>query len=380
MLTLTLWLLACATVQPAKDAGSSADADTDTDTDTDADSDTDADADADHDGDGVPDTEDCAPTDPDTYPGAAEICDGVDQDCDLLVDESLANTVRDETDRGDDGTVDSVSEWDYDAAALLIANRTDTSNDGIDDISCTYAYDRTSVSEKLCDTDANGLLDYAFNATYDLDERPVSIVVDIGADGLADESHDYFYESDGSGRIENDISDDGILDSIVAFDTHGNTTTVSQPVDDAMVVVRRTTSTYDTHGNRIEEAQDEGDDGTIDFRQTNVYDADDQLLSFASDYGDDGTIDVAAEYAYDNGGHAIWYAIDVTNDGEPDQVTTWLYDALSRLVEYTIDSPVGGDPETLIRYTYAENGLSWSIDTVIRGAHTTDVVTQVCSG
>jgi len=36
----------------------------------------------DSDQDGVPDDEDCAPTDPDTYPGAPEFCDGTDNDCD----------------------------------------------------------------------------------------------------------------------------------------------------------------------------------------------------------------------------------------------------------------------------------------------------------
>jgi hypothetical protein len=41
----------------------------------------------DTDGDGVVDDEDCAPTDPAVYPGAEEICDGVDQDCNDLVDD-----------------------------------------------------------------------------------------------------------------------------------------------------------------------------------------------------------------------------------------------------------------------------------------------------
>ncbi len=37
----------------------------------------------DTDGDGVIDGEDCAPEDPEIYPGAAEACDGIDRDCDL---------------------------------------------------------------------------------------------------------------------------------------------------------------------------------------------------------------------------------------------------------------------------------------------------------
>lgn len=39
------------------------------------------------DGDGVPDTEDCASDDPSIFPGAADICDGVDNNCDGALDE-----------------------------------------------------------------------------------------------------------------------------------------------------------------------------------------------------------------------------------------------------------------------------------------------------
>ncbi|MCO4772039.1 MAG: FG-GAP repeat protein, partial [Deltaproteobacteria bacterium] len=42
--------------------------------------------DVDDDGDGSPDTVDCAPLDAGTYPGAVEICDGIDNDCDGVSD------------------------------------------------------------------------------------------------------------------------------------------------------------------------------------------------------------------------------------------------------------------------------------------------------
>ncbi len=54
-----------------------------------ADDDDDSTAAPDSDGDGWPDDEDCAPLDPNTYPGAPEVCDGQDQDCDGLPDDGL---------------------------------------------------------------------------------------------------------------------------------------------------------------------------------------------------------------------------------------------------------------------------------------------------
>ena len=50
---------------------------------------------ADKDGDGVPNELDCAPLNPAAYPGAEEVCDEIDNDCDYVVDEGFADSDAD---------------------------------------------------------------------------------------------------------------------------------------------------------------------------------------------------------------------------------------------------------------------------------------------
>ncbi len=83
------------------DADSDADADGDTDADSDADADADSDSDADTDtgtfvdgdGDGHGAAVDCDDGDPAIFPGADEYCDGVDSDCDGLLDDEDPDTL-----------------------------------------------------------------------------------------------------------------------------------------------------------------------------------------------------------------------------------------------------------------------------------------------
>ena len=79
------------------------------DDDSGADDDDDDSASADADGDGFPASEDCDDSDPATFPGAVEACDGVDNDCDDLVP-------ADEADSDGDGSAPCAGDCDDDDA------------------------------------------------------------------------------------------------------------------------------------------------------------------------------------------------------------------------------------------------------------------------
>ncbi|MFT7622442.1 MAG: hypothetical protein ACI9WU_001615 [Myxococcota bacterium] len=116
--------------------------------------------DPDDDGDFVPDPQDCNPFDPTVFPGAAEKCNGQDDNCNVLVDEGFGDSDGDlladclDTDDDNDGSLDTV-----DCAPLngaVYPGNTEICN-GIDE-NCDNVADETFE-----DTDADGQADCVDN-------------------------------------------------------------------------------------------------------------------------------------------------------------------------------------------------------------------------
>ncbi|MCP4873482.1 MAG: choice-of-anchor D domain-containing protein [Proteobacteria bacterium] len=118
----------------------------DEDLDTDGDGDPDC-TDPDDDGDASLDGDDCAPLDPAIYPGAPELCDAIDSDCDTsLVDEDLdfdGDLDPDCTDPDDDGDAsldaDDCDDFDasiYPGAPEITDDGIDQDCNGFDTVSC----------------------------------------------------------------------------------------------------------------------------------------------------------------------------------------------------------------------------------------------------
>jgi len=99
---------------------------------------------ADTDGDGVANELDCAPSNPAAYPGAEEICDEVDNDCDFVVDEGFADSdadglkdcvdLDDDNDGdGDDSDCAPLNNKVFNGAPELCDNVDNDCNDVVDD-------------------------------------------------------------------------------------------------------------------------------------------------------------------------------------------------------------------------------------------------------
>lgn len=105
--------------------------------------------DNDADGDNHPNALDCAPLDPNTYPGAPEICDGFDNNCNMQVDEGYPDSdndnladCKDPDDDGDlDPDVDDCAPMDPSIfnGAVEICDGVDSNCDGVVDEGCPAA-------------------------------------------------------------------------------------------------------------------------------------------------------------------------------------------------------------------------------------------------
>ncbi len=164
---------------------------------------------SDHDGDSFAQEDDCDDADPSIFPGAQEVCDGEDQDCDEDVDESAVDAPvwypdADVDDYGDSAAVGAPS---CEAPAGYVANAldcddastrvnpaaTETAYDGVDD-DCDGA--------DLTDVDGDGYTAEAFGGD-DCDDSDIAVnpaAVEVPYDGV---------DQDCAGGDADDLDGDG---------------------------------------------------------------------------------------------------------------------------------------------------------------------------
>jgi hypothetical protein len=156
--------------------------------------------DADDDGDGFADDNDCGPLDKKVFPGAAELCDCKDNNCDGLADEGFTDTDNDgiadccEDDTDNDGIPDGADNCKFvpnpdqlNTDGDVQGNACDADDDNdtvIDELDCAplekLAYPNAPEVCDGVDNDCDGTVDNGFP---DLDEDDVADCIDPDDDG-----------------------------------------------------------------------------------------------------------------------------------------------------------------------------------------------------
>ena len=228
--------------------------------------------DLDDDDDQVADEDDCAPFNGDVFPGGEELCNGADDNCDLLVDEgypdSDADKLADCTDDDDDndGHPDAVDCQPLDPASFPGAEE---ACDGVDN-NCDEA-----VDEGFVDTDGDGVAD--------------CLETDVDGDGVANGDDNCLLVSN---PAQEDLDGDGLGD---ACDSDGDGDGVPDGLDNCKMLFNPGQGDQDEDGTG--DACDEdvdgdglpnGVDNCPDVANGGQGDQDEDSLGDACDDDDDG--------------------------------------------------------------------------------------------
>ncbi|MFT5431623.1 MAG: hypothetical protein ACI9OJ_002320 [Myxococcota bacterium] len=299
--------------------------------------------DPDDDNDGALDGDDCAPTNPLVFPDAFEVCDGIDNNCILGVDESFDDTDDDgvancvDSDDDDDGvqdtldncpTVPNPGQENGDTDLLGNACDADDDNDGDGDATDCQPLNPTvhNGAAELCDgvdNNCNTVTDEGFEDT-DLDGQADCVDSDDDADGIGDANDNCpTVENPGQVNSDNDLNGD-------ACDTDDDNDSDADITD-----CEPTNPLVFTGATEVCDGLDNSCSGTVDNGFTDT----------------------------DNDGDADCVDADDDDDGDPDVTDCGpLNPAVSNLATEICNNGVDDDCDTESNcYTATRGGTTWNV-------------------
>jgi len=350
---------------------------------------------------------DCDDGEATVYPGATELCDELDNDCNEQTDEGLDYYLT--SAHLTMGSISNLPVWSvsYDDDGRLSTFQFDNiwnkelEEFGFLDEDWLFTYDATAIAFSGT-TSGYNMGDRGFmEGTLDPTGNPSFIKLDTQRDGTFDPGEDYTYtyewydtEQYTYRGLDNDF--DGVMDSDVvntfdpdgrtihavatsytgtsteweivnAYDEHGNLTYASVDIhaDGSPELVMIINHTYDETGNRTSSTYDNGDDGVLDGQEAWLYDEQGRMIQYDVDNTGSGVFDEMESWLYDENDNVILYtyATDNNEDGKSDEVLVRIaeYDPASRPLFYEEDNDMDGLANYRETYTYDD-----SLNTIIK--------------
>jgi len=295
--------------------------------------------DADLDNDGFLAADDCDDDNPNVFPGADEVCDGVDNDCDDETDNEALDALTWYSDSDDDGYGDAEVVV---LACAQPATAVDNADDCDDDDWTTHpgATELCDAIDNDCNDEVDDGLDvdgdgYACDDDCDDDNPDVYRGRDEICDGLdndcddeIDESH-VLYPAEGASSYFADVDGDGYgdpEDEVSACSQPTDFVDNSEDCDDTEATTNPgATETCDGVDNDCDDQVDDGDDldgdGHDDVCDEDCDDDNDDTYPGATEICDGEDNDCDTEIDEDVPGAQVWYA-DSDGDSYGDEDTT----------------------------------------------------------
>ncbi len=274
--------------------------------------------------------DDCDDASDATHPGADELCDGIDNDCDEQADEDLlsewtmADTASTQTVvRNADGlVVQTITSWEedgvpmmeastfgYDAGGRLIEQEDDTDGDGIADRRAEWTHDAQGrVTREAWDDDLDGSVDRVTAQTWSASGELTSRTVREGGDVVSSEAwtHDadgriLTWSRDADGEvvvITYEYTDDGLL-------TYQGTDADGDGFDEVWI-----DQTWNADGT-LDRIADYRHDGT--FRTDHFYDDEGRLIRVEKDDYYDLLIDETIHHLWSEDGLQLTIRVEDAN-------------------------------------------------------------------
>ena len=213
----------------------------------------------------------------------------------------------------------------------------------------------------------DGTVDLIDTFTYDADGNQLTKSTDSNADGAVNRisTNTYVYANSNLLTRNVDFDADGIDDSFDSFtyDANGDTLTQSRDYNADSITDYLFTFTHDANGNKLTQSVDSSGDGASNDTQTWTYDDNGNQLTYSEDYGADG-VDQVITYAYDANGNLLTQSVDSNADGTANEILTNTYDTTGNRTTQSLDQNGDGTANFMVVYTLVDSTIGYAYKSI----------------